>query len=262
DPTDGGSSWIYAFEDDGTTAPLATDHVDHDFVLASGSYLATYLVGDGPNPESSVVATDVYEARFTDRWLEADWTIHAGAASGVDLLDGLKFQFSFTGCGRSNQTFASGGPDGYRGWGAVAATVDGPVRAIRSVVGANSGPYTQRTNVFYRDREDVITDLRVHAIPSTVEVVDLSTAAIGMTYRSSEDPDGVLVDGVPDPGLPSPSAPGPVPSWELYSGPQGTVQLAQDLTTTDAGVQVGQAWVDRLDAETTPPAYPGCWDAD
>ena len=39
------------------------------------------------------------------------------------------------------------------------------MRAIRSYIGANSGPLTQREHVFYDGRSDVRTFLRVHAIP-------------------------------------------------------------------------------------------------
>ena len=55
----------------------------------------------------------------------------------------------------------------------------GPVRAIRSWVGANSGPSTQRTVIAYPGREDIVSDLRVHQIPSVMDLWDYSDAAIG-----------------------------------------------------------------------------------
>ena len=78
------------------------------------------------------------------------------------------------------------------------ANIDGPVRGIRSYVGANSGPNTQRTHLMYRDREDVVFDLRVHAIPSFMDFIDYNSAACGMTYRSSTVPGGVTINGVDD----------------------------------------------------------------
>ena len=48
------------------------------------------------------------------------------------------------------------------------------MRAIRSYVGANSGPLTERTHVFYRDRYTIVTDLRVHAVPGPLTYHDLS----------------------------------------------------------------------------------------
>ena len=68
----------------------------------------------------------------------------------------------------------------------------GPVRAIRSYVGANSGPSTQRTHVFYDRREDIRTDLRVHSIGSIVDFMDYSSVAIGMTYRNDFNQVGTL----------------------------------------------------------------------
>ena len=62
-------------------------------------------------------------------------------------------------------------------------------------MGANSGPLTQRTHLMYRDREDVITDLRVHSIPGIMDFVDYSAAASGMTYRSSTLPGGATIAG-------------------------------------------------------------------
>ena len=50
----------------------------------------------------------------------------------------------------------------------------------------------------YRDREDVVFNLRVHGIPSFMDYLDYNSAAVGMTYRSSTVPGGVAVNGVDD----------------------------------------------------------------
>ena len=89
------------------------------------------------------------------------------------------------------------------------------MRAIRSYVGANSGPLTQRTHLMYRERTDVVTDLRVHAIPAIMDFLDYSAAAQGMTYRSSTLPGGVAIDGVQD------AVPGSFPTWEAANGAPG-----------------------------------------
>ena len=176
--------WVYLFESAGALDPAAgLDYVDYDFVLTSGDYKTTYKRADGPNPETSRVITPTYEIGFTDRWKEVSWKVLASGATGVDLLDAHKNQFAVNYCGRSNATFADGE-------GAFVANIDGPVRGIRSYIGANSGPLTQRTHLMYRDREDVITDLRVHSIPAMMDFVDFSAAAQGMTYRSSTVPAG------------------------------------------------------------------------
>ncbi len=59
---------------------------------------------------------------------------------------------------------------------------------IRSYVGANSGPSTQRTHIFYDRREDIVTNLRVHSIPAIMDFFDYSPAAAGMTYRNEPQP--------------------------------------------------------------------------
>ncbi|MEZ5181187.1 MAG: hypothetical protein R2702_04835 [Acidimicrobiales bacterium] len=188
-------------------------------MLTSGPYKTTYDRADGPNPETSKVRTAAYEIEFTDRWKETSWRVLAPGATGVDLIDAQKNQFATSTCGRSNQTFSDAE-------GAFVANIDGPVRAIRSYVGANSGPLTQRTHVMYRDRVDVITDLRVHNIPGIMDYIDYSSAAVGMTYRSSTLPGGVTIDGIDDV---VPTAPA---RWEALDGPQGRI-YTRVVATTD-----------------------------
>jgi hypothetical protein len=235
---------IHLFVTDGSLAPDAgRDDVVYDFALASGDYRSTYRRADGPNPETSTVRTDVYTVGFSDRWHEDTWRVHAGGATGVDVLDGNKNQFALSTCGRSNATFADAE-------GAFVANVDGPLRAIRSYVGANSGPLTQRTHLLYRDREEIITDLRVHSIPAVMDYLDLSAEALGATYRSSTVPGGVLVDGVLDP------VGATVPTWESFDGPQGTILTAVELTTDVPGLDDAVQWFQRDQA--TPPETQ-CW---
>lgn len=242
---EGEEGWVHLFRSTGGLQPGAgQDLVDYDFVLDSGSYQATYRRANGPNPESSVVTTDAYRIGFSDRWFEDEWVPAGG--TGVDVLDGMKSQFFLDSCGRSNQTFVDGE-------GAFVANIDGPVRAIRSYVGANSGPLTQRTHYFYRDREVTVTDLRVHAIPGIIDFFDLSAAAVGMTYRSSTVRGGVPVDGVPDA---IGSAP---PAWEAVSGPQGTVLTRERFATDVPGLKASLQWFGRDDLATEDEQ---CWGDD
>lgn len=212
--------WVHLFRSAGGLDPAAgKDYVDYDFVLTSGNYKTTYKRSTGPNPETSSATTANYRIGFSDRWIENDWRITAPGASGVDILDGIKNRFALSTCGRSNATFRDA-------WGAFVANIDGPVRAIRSYVGANSGPLTQRTHLLYRDREDVTTDLRVHGIPGVMGFTDLATSATGMTYRNSVQPGGVPVDGNPD------TFGTQVPTWHLVTGAQGSVMTSDSLETT------------------------------
>ena len=136
---------VYLFVSDGSLDPAAgQDYVNYDFNLTSGAYKTTYKRAAGPNAETSQVTTANYQLGFDDRWIENRWQISAGGATGTDILDGTKARFGLTTCVRSNLTFADGE-------GAFIANIDGPVRGIRSYVGANSGPLTERTHVMYRD---------------------------------------------------------------------------------------------------------------
>jgi hypothetical protein len=199
DSLDGGVGYVYLFESNGNLSPGASaDYVAYDFNLLAGSYPDDYDLTKGPNPEDSHVTTARYESHFIDMWVHDEMRITAGTASGVDILDRNRNIFDLGVCVRSEDTFSNG-------QGAFFANIDGPVRAIRSYMGANSGPLTQRRHLFYEGRQDIDTFLRVHAIPGMMDLFDLSIAAIGMTYYDAYNVGGVMVDGVPDsitPGLP------------------------------------------------------------
>ena len=133
--------------------------------------------------------------------------------------------------------------------GAFIANIDGPVRAIRSYLGANSGPLTQRDHLFYDHREDIVTQLRVHATNAGImDLLDYSEAAAGMTYTNDLNPDGLLLDGTPEAANEA-----GIPQWELLTGPQGTLV---STGTLDASFEVDSArffWAD--DAS---PDFPQC----
>jgi hypothetical protein len=221
---DGQRGWAYLYASTGSLDPAAgKDYVDYAFAPTAGAYKTTYKRSDGPNPETSAVVTPSYRIDFTDRWKETSWKVTAGSATGVDVLDGHKNQFDPNYCGRSNATFADAE-------GAFIANIDGPVRAIRSYVGANSGPRTQRTHIMYRDTEVVVTYLRVHAIPGIMDFLDLSAAASGMTYRSSAVPSGKAVDGADD------AVGTTFPTWEAYDGAQGRIFTSNTFSTSVGGL--------------------------
>ena len=223
---------------------VGADLVDYSFELTSGDYRTTYQRADGPNPETSWVETASYRIELTDRWKETAWEIGAGSADGTDILDAYKNQFAPGYCGRSNATFADAE-------GAFVANIDGPVRAIRSYVGANSGPLTQRTHRFYADRVEVETTLRVHSIPGVVDYLDYGPGAVGMTYRSNQVPGGVTIDGVDEP------VPSAAPRWESVDGPQGRVYTAARIDTAIGGLSLGGFYRDQSD-----PAEEQCWGDD
>ena len=150
-----------------------------------------------------------YTTHFAARWTRDGLTLGAGP----DILDRHRNLFAVGVCGRSEDTFSAGD-------GGYATNVDGPVRVIRSYLGANSGTYTQREHIFYRQTERVQTFLRVHAIPGIMDFYDLSAAAVGMTLPSSSTA-GVTVDGVPD------AVGTAAPTWEAVTGDPGHARVHQ-----------------------------------
>ncbi|MBN8867097.1 MAG: hypothetical protein J0H98_06055 [Solirubrobacterales bacterium] len=236
DPLDPGESrFLYLFVtttglDPAAGADLVRYEQKFDPVLP-GPYRTAYNFGslgdnaDGPpiNPEDSVVETGRYSVGIPSRWQIDGLTIAAG--DGADILDGDKSTVGTSGCGRNELTFSRGG-------GGFIANIDGPVRAIRSFIGANSGTFTQREYVFYEGLFENRTTLRVHpGINQFVTAMDMSEDAIGMTYRNQRNPAGVTIDGVQDSVVPGRF------DWEQFSGPQGTVtnvaRLSTDLTDVD-----------------------------
>jgi hypothetical protein len=223
--------FLYLFRSRGARDPSAgRRYVHYDFHLLSGAYKDTYHTASGPNPENSTIDSPYYEQHFSDRWIDDRLRLHAGHATGVDILDRHKNLFAPGNCGRSEDTFSSGE-------GAFVINKSGPVRAIRTYVGANSGPYVERQHIFYDRREDITTFLRVHSIPGVMDFFDYSPAAAGMTYRNSLNPAGVRIDGVPD--TPTPGA----FTWEQVSGRQGGMSIV-DSFVTDTPLTVGSYYLD------------------
>jgi hypothetical protein len=216
--------WIYLFERSGNLSPGAgKSYVSYDFHLLSGAYKTTYKLENGPNPENTTITTPYYVDHFSDRWLNDALEVKAGNATGVDILDRAKVLLGPGSCGRSEDTFDAAE-------GAFIANKVGPVRAIRSYIGANSGPLTQREHIFYEQRQDIRTFLRVHPIPGPWDFFDYSPAAGGMSYRNNLNPDGVTIDGSPDTVAAGQLA------WESVDGPQGGLSIAHATVTDIAGL--------------------------
>lgn len=242
---------VYLFRSDGSLDPAAgRSYVDYDFALDSGAYKSTYdfngvpnVEADAPpaNPEGSTVTTPAYTQSLLSRWVTDGLTLRTGAAPSADILDGDKAQVG-RGCLRSELTFSRGG-------GGFIANVSGPVRAIRSQIGANSGTYTQRDDVFYERRQDTFTHLRVHAgISQISQFRDYSANAIGMTYRNSAYPAGVTIDGVPDAGIPVPpgsTAMQPAVDWEQVTGAAGSIVTTTRIDTNLPGYTPGSFYRDQ-----------------
>jgi beta-propeller repeat-containing protein len=247
DPIDGGHGYVYLFKDTSGLDPAAgKDYVHYQFNLTNGPYktgaynptntTAGNGMTRGPRPETSSVQTDNYKRGFTDRWYDNELRVLRGGATGVDILDRHDDQFDAAdaSCVRDQQTFSIGE-------GAFIVNKDGPVRAIRDFVGANSGPHVQRQHIFYKGLEAINTFLRVHPIPGVVDFFDYSQAGVGLTYKngvqtptgivSGTPPGGVTIDGQPDTVTGAGSS--GLPGFESVDGPQGGLTMTQRLLTNN-----------------------------
>ena len=230
DPIGGASGYVYLFSGDGTLRQDAgRPYVSYTFGLLAGSYKTAYDVMRGPNPENSTVDTAAYTRHFADRWV--DDVLRDKLGTGTDILDRHKFSFKPGDCFRTEDKFSGAE-------GAFVANISGPVRAIRSYMGAVSGPFTQREHVYYERRQDVRTYLRVHDISGAVDFYDYSPAASGMTYRNNNDVAGVTVNGVRD----SVTA-GPL-TWESVTGAQGSVTFVHSTVTNITGITPTSYYLD------------------
>jgi len=228
----GGKGYVYLFRSAGGLDPAAGKaYVRYEFRLKAGDYRKVYKLRRGPNPENSLVSTPFYTRHFSDRWINDGLTIERPRGTGVNLLDMHKNLFMPGVPVRSVKTFAAGE-------GAFIVNKSGPVRAIRSCIGCNSGPLTQREHLFYEQCEDLRTTLRVHAIIGLVDFFDYSPAAKGMTYFNNLNEKGVKVDGVQDE-----IAPGRL-TWEMLRGEQGALIIVHELDTNLPGLNPASYYLD------------------
>ena len=213
-------AYVYLFRQTGNLDPSAgRRYVDYRFNLLSGDYKSTYKLGAGPNPEDSTVTTDFYRHRFTDRWIDDDAGDHRPSRpAGADILDRHKNLFAPGNCVRSENTFSNGE-------GAFIVNKNGPVRAIRSYIGANSGTYTHREHSSIERRQDMTTFLRVHAIPGVMDFFDYSAGRDGhdLPQRVRQP----RRDGRRRARHPRPRS----DAWESIDGPQGSLGIVHSFNT-------------------------------
>lgn len=235
--------YAYLFVSGGTLEPSAgKSYVRYTFKLVSGSYPADYKFTGGPNPEDSVVETSSYQRHFADRWLSDVLAITAGGAPGTDILDVEETRL-LDGCSRHIGTFDMGE-------GAFVTNKSGPIRAIRSYVGANSGPLTQKTHWFYEAREDQLSQLRVHALPwGPMSTIDFSAEAIGLTYYDNNNRNGALIDGTPDKLTPATND--SKLAWQLITGPQATLVALFEYDTDVDDLMWSSVFVDEKNTTAT-----------
>ena len=224
DPLDGQTGYVYLFVSDGTLLQNANvNYVNYATNLSATAGFPANLTGT--NLENTTVTTAKYGWHFAAEWISDELRITSGGAAGIDILDRHKNFFANGNCGRHEDAFSAAE-------NAFATNKTGAIRAIRSVLGANSGPLTQRTHLFYEGRQDIHTDLRVHHIGSIYDAFDYNQAASGATYCNNTNPNGVIIDGSRDAVMPGNL------SWEAIVGNQGSAVILHSrsgtLTDSDA----------------------------
>ncbi len=209
----GGLGYVYVFKSDGSLMQDAgQSYVTYSSDVQSNSGFPAHT--GGLNPETTVITTSAYTWEFSAEWVSDVFRISAGDNS--DILDRHKNFFYDGFCGRHEDTFSEAE-------NAFICVKAGPIRVLRSYMGANSGPLTQRTHFFYESLHKIQTDLRVHSIPAILDVLDYSTAANGMTYTNASNLTGLTIDGLQDLADLTDSP------WEMVTGTQGTLSIVKRL---------------------------------
>lgn len=258
--------YVYLFESNTLTGGSGgTTGVGYDFELVGGPYTEAYHIANWAlppndswtfNPESSQVTTPGYALGFSDRWLNDSLMITRPGSNGSQVLDRSKYYATTAAasggtCTRNEDTFD--GAD--TGEGAFIVNLAGPVRAIRSSMGANSFKYTTTTDVFYPYRQDTTIELRGHAgMPGFGQGDDLSTGLVGMTYSDPAN-SGLVIDGNPDAFVPITSKAGDPTQpdrWQLIAGPSGSMVTIRTLETSIADLDVSTSYFDETPATVTP----------
>jgi hypothetical protein len=221
-----------------TGGGAGTSGVAYDFSLDSGDYLTTFDTRRGPNPEHSTVDAPAYSLGYSDRWLNDRLGVKAGGAPNLDGLERYRVQLRPGECGRSEDTF-NAGP------GAHVTSISGPVRGVRSVIGANSGGNTVLTDYFYPQRQDTVAELRLHDGPGIMSFDDWRTGVTGLTYSDDTTP-GVPIDGVPD------AVDAALQRWWMVSSAQGSLVTTMELATDIPGIEGSTYYEDERPADPVP----------
>ncbi|MCB9504264.1 MAG: PKD domain-containing protein, partial [Deferribacteres bacterium] len=167
DPLNGAVGYLYIF----TSSSLS--YAGGDLISYSRSVTGQYS-------ESTNVTSNYYSAHLSGNWILDE--IHV--QNNPDLIDRLKFRVYALNGSEFHETedYWSEGRSDYMG------AVDGPVRAIRMVQGAASGPTTTYFMKFYRKSLRVTYHYRVHGIPDLWYYMDYKSSITGDQYYGTSSP--------------------------------------------------------------------------
>ncbi|HYP23596.1 MAG TPA: Ig-like domain-containing protein [Actinomycetota bacterium] len=177
------------------------------------------------------VTTDTYQWKATGRWMVREMHVTKPGTTrqfGPDLIDrwkGRAFQQS-----PESTISVVGFEDEQVNWEAnssLLGELEGPVRAIREVWGADSGTNVTKTETFYRDAITYRYKVRVHPIPpdGLYTSWDYNHDQVA-TYYNETKTEGVAIDGVNDDILNVDSLPNGQPAFFDAPDPTFTKPLA------------------------------------
>lgn len=253
DPLDDGAAYLYVFAHDGTVDPAAgLRDVRYTFQplrpdRTPAPYREVYdfepseAFGPRRFPEDSTIETAHYRRHWSYRNTADSLELLDG--TGVNLIERHDFWTAPGECGRHIGTFDAGR-------GAFIANRTGPIRALRSYLGANSAPLAQTDVFYYAAREHTVQYVRAHERDTGgIWYTDHSEAALGMRWSSNLLPEGALVDGQPDP------VPAGELRWAMLQGEQGTTFVSFAI---DAGFELPAEAHRGWYHDEAPSTLPGC----
>ncbi len=185
----------------------------------------------------AVIETDFYRVNYSRRWVLDQIRIKKSLrGSGEDLIDQVKFRaYGLTpqpsrkmGMFNETEEFWSDGPGACKfspksGCSWYLGHKVGPVRVIRMVQGAASGPTTSYFAYFYRKMFEVQINYRVHALPNLWFYMDYDPELTAPLFFDAEN-SGVKIDGRNDAVRPSQNQ-----NWGQMSSAAGSIVTWMDL---------------------------------
>lgn len=215
DPLDGGAKgYVYIFLSK-TLRYTAGDEVSYSIVAPESE-------------QATDIETDYYFVKYSRRWvLDEIRPKSALGGDNTDLVDRVKFRaYSRTPQNETEDIWSDGPGDCFMydaGCSHYVGHKVGPVRAIRQVQGAASGPTTSYFSLFYRKMMTMQVNYRVHALPDLWFYMDYSKN-IGEIKYYDEHNSNVKLDGQPE------NLQGNTPSsWSQASSGKGSLVLWVDI---------------------------------
>jgi len=247
DPLDNNNlGYIYLFKQNGSLDQSAgIDYVDYNFVFfpAGGGAAGNTVKQDYVmcyqnvvrNTENSRVVTSEYESGFSARWTEDYMKLKTGNIANQNILDMHQITIDVSKCLRYTETFSTNR-------GVIVSTVDGPVRAIRSIMGANSGRYNQMSIFFTKCQAYYRNDFRVHDattqdVSNAYDMFDWTDAMHSMNYSNQYNTTPVTINGNQD-NLNNAK----LPEWALYEGDQGSIVISASIVKNSNHYDFGETF--------------------